>query len=184
MTFYTLTEYDDWKKANKNGKGWHIKYYKGLGTSTSKEAKEYFKNMKKVQYTWEEQNSNEWIDLAFNKKRADDRKDWLQTYDKNTILDSNDKNVSFNDFIEKEFKHFSNYDLERSIPSICDGMKPSQRKVMYSCFKRNLKKEIKVAQLSQDMLVNIQLIIMAKLVYKEQLLNWHKLMLEVIILII
>ena len=56
---------------------------------------------------------NEWIDLAFNKKRADDRKDWLQTYDKNTILDSNDKNVSFNDFIEKEFD-FSNYDLERS----------------------------------------------------------------------
>ena len=56
MTFYTLTEYDDWKKANKKGKGWHIKYYKGLGTSTSKEAKEYFKNMKKVQYTWEEQN--------------------------------------------------------------------------------------------------------------------------------
>ena len=72
----------------------------------------------------------------------------MQTYDKNTILDSNDKNVSFNDFIEKEFKHFSNYDLERSIPSICDGMKPSQRKVMYSCFKRNLKKEIKVAQLA------------------------------------
>ncbi len=148
MTFYTLTEYEEWKKANKKGKGWHIKYYKGLGTSTSKEAKEYFKNMKKVQYTWEEQNSNEYIDLAFNKKRADDRKDWLQTYNKDTILDSNDKNVSFNDFIEKEFKHFSNYDLERSIPSMCDGLKPSQRKVLFACFKRNLKKEIKVAQLA------------------------------------
>lgn len=36
----------------------------------------------------------------------------------------------------------------RSIPSVADGLKPGQRKVIWSCFKRNLKKEIKVAQLS------------------------------------
>jgi len=36
----------------------------------------------------------------------------------------------------------------RSIPCFVDGLKPSQRKVLYSCFKRNLNKEIKVAQLS------------------------------------
>ncbi len=148
ITFYTLTDYEDWKKLNKNGKGWKIKYYKGLGTSTAKEAKEYFRTMKNVQYKWNEQESNESIDLAFNKKRSDDRKNWLQQYDRNEILDSNDKEVSYNDFIEKEFKHFSNYDLERSIPSICDGFKPSQRKILFSCFKRNLKNEIKVAQLA------------------------------------
>ena len=33
-SFYSLTEYQDWKEANSNGKGWNIKYYKGLGTST------------------------------------------------------------------------------------------------------------------------------------------------------
>lgn len=38
-------------------------------------------------------------------------------------------------------------DNMRSIPSVADGLKPGQRKVMYGCFKRNLKKEIKVAQL-------------------------------------
>ena len=146
-TFYTLTQYEDWKKANKNGKGWYIKYYKGLGTSTSKEAKEYFKNEKTVGYKWNDK-SNEFIDLAFNKKRADDRKVWLQHFNKNIILDCNDKHVTYDEFIEKEFKHFSNYDLERSIPSIVDGMKPSQRKVMFACFKRNLTKEIKVAQLA------------------------------------
>ena len=32
----------------------------------------------------------------------------------------------------------------RSIPSIADGLKPGQRKVIWACFKRNLKKEIKV----------------------------------------
>ena len=36
----------------------------------------------------------------------------------------------------------------RSIPSVVDGWKPGQRKILYSCFKRNLKAQIKVAQLS------------------------------------
>ncbi len=60
--------------------------------------------------------------------------------------------------------HYSNADNLRSIPSICDGMyqliwfsqsyviskglKPGQRKILFACFKRNLKSEIKVAQLS------------------------------------
>ena len=38
--FYNISDYDNWKEEN-NTKGWHIKYYKGLGTSNSKEAKEY-----------------------------------------------------------------------------------------------------------------------------------------------
>lgn len=35
-------------------------------------------------------------------------------------------------------------DNKRSIPCLVDGFKPSQRKILFSCFKRNLKKEIKV----------------------------------------
>ena len=75
------------EKINDDGKGWEIKYYKGLGTSTNKEAKEYFKNMRKLEYTWDENISNESICLAFDKKRADDRKQWLYNYDKQNILD-------------------------------------------------------------------------------------------------
>ena len=45
--FYTLPEYEDWKKTTANEKGWRIKYYKGLGTSTAKEAKEYFADLHK-----------------------------------------------------------------------------------------------------------------------------------------
>jgi DNA topoisomerase II len=43
---------------------------------------------------------------------------------------------------------FSVADCARSIPSICDGLKPGQRKVIFACFKRKLYSEIKVAQLS------------------------------------
>lgn len=147
QSFYTLTDYENWKKENNNGKGWKIKYYKGLGTSTSSEAKEYFRNLKIQTFTWNENSQNS-LDLAFNKERADDRKTWLASYDPQNILDSNIENVYFDDFINKEFIQFSNYDLERSIPNISDGLKTSQRKILYSCFKRNLKSEIRVAQLA------------------------------------
>ena len=54
ISFYNLTDYDQWKQENKS-KGWNVKYYKGLGTSSSKEAKEYFHDLedKLIKYTWE-----------------------------------------------------------------------------------------------------------------------------------
>lgn len=148
IAFYTLTDYERWKSKTANGKGWKIKYYKGLGTSTTKEAKEYFKRMKLVTYDWDSTYSDNAIDLAFNKSRADDRKAWLNNYNREEILDSKMENVSYNDFINKDFIHFSNYNIIRSIPSLMDGLKPSQRKILFACFKRNLTKEIKVAQLA------------------------------------
>ena len=44
--------------------------------------------------------------------------------------------VTYKEFIDRELILFSNYDNERSIPSLMDGFKPSQRKVMFTCFKR------------------------------------------------
>ena len=54
--FYNLSDYEKWKSTNNDGKGWKIKYYKGLGTSTSKEAKVYFVDIedKLINYCWEE----------------------------------------------------------------------------------------------------------------------------------
>lgn len=148
ISFYTLTEYENWKLANDDGNGWDTKYFKGLATSTSDEAVQYFKDMKKVTYKFTE-NSDQSIELAFNKKKADDRKEWLSKYDRQNILDSNDCEVSYEDFVNKGLIHFSNYDVQRSIPSMIDGLKISQRKIMFACFKRNLTdKEIRVAQLA------------------------------------
>lgn len=96
--------------------------------------------------------SNECYDkmtLAFSKNRANDRKKWLQNYDKDLILENDHLLVSYKDFIDKDLKHFSNYDNMRSIPFVGDGFKPSQRKIMYGSFLRKIyKEEIKVAQLS------------------------------------
>ena len=196
VTFYNLTDYEKW--IEKNGhKNYKIKYYKGLGTSTSQEAKEYFVDIenKLINYLW---NINQVVDednedndedndkdnddeddndkdnddedknkdkneklpyklnddedsilLAFDKSRADDRKIWLQNYNKNNILLYENKKVSYSNFVHSDLIHFSNDDLSRSIPSIVDGLKPSQRKVLYGAYLRGLDKvEVKVVQLA------------------------------------
>jgi DNA topoisomerase II len=149
INFYNINDYEKWVEKN-NGKGWTSKYYKGLGTSTPNEAKEYFRDFKKMDYIWEDTEgvSSNSIDMAFNSKRADDRKEWLSKYDANLNVDTNQSQLTYTDFIDKDLIHFSNYDNHRSIPSMCDGLKPSQRKILYCSFKRNLVKEIRVAQLA------------------------------------
>ena len=68
---------------------WKIKYYKGLGTSTHAEAKEYFSNLKKhqIEFRYGDQKDKEAIDLAFNKKMADERKRWLEGFDYRVNVD-------------------------------------------------------------------------------------------------
>jgi DNA topoisomerase-2 len=148
QSFFTVSEYEQWKAATNNGKGWKSKYYKGLGTSTTKEAKEYFRDIEKheLRFRWGAPADGEAIDLAFNKKRADDRKEWINGYVDGTYVDHSKKVVGYHDFIHKELVQFAKYDVSRSIPSIVDGFKPSQRKVLYCAFKKKLKNDIKVAQ--------------------------------------
>jgi DNA topoisomerase II len=153
IEFYSMTDFEKWKgitEKSSPGLGvWKVKYYKGLGTSTPEEAKDYFRNMKKTTYVYTGKSSDDSIDLAFNKKRADDRKAWLMKYNKEKVLDYTIPEITYEEFIDKDLIHFSNRDLERSIPSIVDGFKESNRKIFYSCQKRKLyTKEIKVAQLS------------------------------------
>lgn len=149
LLFYNDGEYESWKQSlGQNGtQGWTIKYFKGLGTSTSAEFKEYFANKKIVDFVYDE-TSDDVIDKIFNKKRADDRKDWLENYDKNAYLNTSKKNVTYPEFINNEMIHFSTYDCARSIPNMVDGLKISLRKILYSAFKRKLTSEIKVAQFS------------------------------------
>jgi DNA topoisomerase-2 len=146
INFYNDGEYNEWKKENDDN-GWKIKYYKGLGTSTGKEFREYFEKKKIVGFQHSE-NSDDTIDMVFNKKRADDRKGWLENYSRDSYLDTTKTNVSYEEFIHKELIHFSKYDCDRSIPNLMDGLKISLRKILFSAFKKNLACEIKVAQFS------------------------------------
>ena len=150
LAFYTHKEYTNWKTTEQSKGNWSTKYYKGLGTSTSAEAKEYFKNLKVLDYVNKSSKDSDALVLAFKKTEADQRKEWIQ---KNTEkfegLDYNTKeSIPISNLINKELVLFSISDNIRSIPSIVDGLKPGQRKVLFACFKKNLKNEIKVAQLA------------------------------------
>tara|TARA_B100001093_G_scaffold83901_1_gene75439 strand:+ start:21578 stop:25045 length:3468 start_codon:yes stop_codon:yes gene_type:complete len=148
LSFYNESSYLKWKESNNDGKGWKIKYYKGLGTSTGKEFKEYFKHKKVISFNYTGNGSDDAIDKVFNKGRADDRKDWLGNYDKDNVLDVLKSKVNYEEFVDKEMIHFSKYDCERSIPNAIDGLKTSLRKILFAALKRNLTNEIKVAQFS------------------------------------
>ena len=151
-SFYTDSTFRQWYGNGKSG--WKIKYYKGLGTSTSAEAREYFKKIKDLTVQFDADNSmDESIILAFDKTKSDLRKTWLleSTEKKASDLEvpyGNVERLDITDFIHKDLVNFSLADLKRSIAHVSDGLKPSQRKVLYACFTRNLTSEMKVAQLA------------------------------------
>jgi len=195
--FFTESEFKKWANTFENNKvpdSYYIKYFKGLGTSTTEEARESFDDFKNrlIDYTWENDkiniieldnksnNSNnddeddnvslsivkgkktkqivdydklEKSDLiimtAFADKFEDKRKGLVKKYDPSIIIENNQKSVTYNEFVTKELVHFFHNDVMRSVPNVCDGFKPSQRKVLYGTFLRKLhNSETKVSQLS------------------------------------
>ena len=151
-SFYTDSAFRTWYGSGKQG--WKIKYYKGLGTSTSAEAREYFKKIQDLTVKFDvDTMTDDSIVLAFDKKKADARKSWLlestaKNADQLEVPYGNVKQLDITDFVHKDLVNFSLADLKRSIAHMADGLKPSQRKVMYSCFQKNLTAEMKVAQLA------------------------------------
>jgi DNA topoisomerase-2 len=152
VLFYNDGEFDAWKKQFPGEvvpASWSTKYYKGLGTSTGKEFKEYFEHKKMVSFVHTGKESDDHLDMAFNKKRADDRKEWLSNYSREAFLDTSKPEIPYEEFVDRSLIHFSIYDNERSIPNLMDGLKISLRKILYAAFKKGgLKTEIKVAQFS------------------------------------
>jgi len=154
--FYKLNDYYKWKKT-KQSSSYNIKYFKGLGTLEAFEAKMLFKDINKHLIVFEMDDfvkTQEYIDLVFNKKRADNRKEWLGNYEPGVIIDKFSEKTTYETFFEKEFIEFSMYDNHRSLPSVVDGFKPSQRKILYGLNKKNYKTEVKVSQLSGALIEN------------------------------
>jgi len=152
ICFYSMNEYKKYIEEKGKVEG-RVKYFKGLGTSNEKEVKDSF-GKKIVEYI-EDDKTDENINKVFHTKFSDVRKTWLESYDPNNIvLDNEDDNVNkmtYSDFMDHEMIKFSIDDCKRSIPNLIDGLKESHRKILYSCFLKNLKhsgKTLKVAQLA------------------------------------
>jgi DNA topoisomerase-2 len=143
--------YDErtFKKAIKS-KNDKIKYYKGLGTIKPADVKDVF-GIKVIEY-FNDKLSNENFCKAFDKSFSDDRKLWLEKYDPDadtwTLDDMKERYIKYpiSKFLNDELIKFFYDDCARSLPSVYDGFKESERKIFYGAMKRKLITDLKVAQ--------------------------------------
>lgn len=159
ITFYSEQKYQEWIKETPDHDKWHFKYYKGLATSNDQEIIQDHKSMKRVVCLYDDE-SEECIKLAFDVKLSDQRKDWISAYKKNQEYNEfeEEEMLPISRFFKEEFITYSIANIKRCIPSLIDGLKESERKVIFSCFKnwnigpnsfKNYQ-SIKVAQLGAD----------------------------------
>jgi DNA topoisomerase-2 len=153
-TFHTVGEYEQWKRSGAAA-GWSVKYYKGLGTSTSQEGKEYFRaladNLVPFRHTGADDDAALARSFTGGKKGADARKQWMLDAEADSALDHRTympAGVPFHRYVDTRLLEYSRLSVVRSLPSAVDGLKISQRKILFACFKRRLTSEIKVAQLA------------------------------------
>jgi len=142
------------KVGKENGKD-KVKYYKGLGAIEPKETDKVF-GIKMLQFE-EDEDSDQSFRIAFDKAESFERKGWLAKYNpnqiKHTLDDEHSEMIKFtiSRHLNKELIKFFHDDCKRSIPSALDGLKESQRKIVYAAKKCNLKNsDTKVAQFGAD----------------------------------
>lgn len=142
---------DDYRKDKDLLKDYEIKWIKGLGTINPDEMKSFFRNINKhlIRFHYDpKSNTEDLVDLIFNKKRSDDRKNRLDNYIPTDFIDKFAVKQTYDKFINSELMEWSMADNNRVIPSVIDGLKPGQRKVIYTLFKKGNRGEIKVSSLS------------------------------------
>jgi len=153
--FYAVQAFEQWvDQQDVDLSRYTTKYYKGLGTSTSAQAREYFGEYDAhiIDVTWEGADSDLMMAKFFgdtegrNSGPAARRELLANHYDPADYVDYDAHQVSYSEFLSKEVLPFAAYANVRAIPSVIDGFKPSQRKVIHTFLKKNFVAEVKVAQ--------------------------------------
>lgn len=149
--FMTEREFDEWYGQGQTG--YTVKYYKGLGTSTPRDAKALFSQLSKYLITIDCA-APEDVELLvdfFDSKRADRRKELLMSTASNVEVDYAQATVGLGRFLMAEMMPFSRYNNERSLAHVIDGLKPALRKILWVLLSGNkTTPTLKVAQLSGE----------------------------------
>ncbi len=154
--FYSMKEADEYLKKNEGKKNIKVKYLKGLGSSTDKEIKDTFGRTILSYDTDRDVKMDKEMKKVFDKKFTDERKQWLAEYEPNEwnmiFGDVNGdkaivKDITVSEYLNNEMIKFSIDDCMRNIPNIYDGLKVSQRKILFASFLKGRDK-LKVSQLA------------------------------------
>ena len=126
------------------------RYFKGLGTHKPNDIQSVF-GMKVLRYCASSEMDNSFR-VCFDKKECQQRREWIESYVPETpgvtLDDMKDPVIQYdiNTFLQDELVKFSYEDCHRSLPSVIDGLKESQRKILYAAKKKGLIRPMKVAQ--------------------------------------
>jgi DNA topoisomerase-2 len=148
-----LGEVDDETKGR-----YDILYLKGLATSDQEDMRRYMADYKshivRLRYTAAREDghdpSSEAIQMFFLEEKVDERKEILSAYDPTLSVSYEAPVLAIEDFLLKDMIHYSMDSLYRSVPSAIDGLKESQRKVLYTALRKNVRKRVKVAQFASE----------------------------------
>lgn len=148
--FYTMSDFDEFLKTDES-KHYNIQHLKGLGTSEKKDTLTYFKNMNEnIKQLIHDDKASFYLDKVFG-DNADWRKKWVTENVEFDEIPFSEKVINISDLINIDTRQYSIMTLRRAIPSVMDGLKSSQRKILFSCLKKfgsNGNTRMKVAQLS------------------------------------
>ena len=146
---WTASQVDNTAQTTGGSRPYTVKYYKGLGTSTSKDARNYFSNLPthRLLFAPIREGDRKYLQMAFGKESAP-RKKWIaeETRPSPPSDISPKSSVSISQFVTHELVHYARDSVKRAIPSLWDGLKPGQRKILYTMFNIS-DKERKVSQL-------------------------------------
>lgn len=193
--FYSNPEFKQWYEQNSaNGRQTQkikdIAYYKGLGSIPPRDSPGYFRDPMIVNY-FIEGDEEEYMDLGFNEKAADWRKEWItrdmikceedseseielgedeielgesgedstDEFDETPSISREIIKVEQSDyiyegqlglstFVDRQLIIYHRMALRRALPGVWDGLKESQRKVLFGISARNFKKPKNMEQVA------------------------------------
>ena len=149
ISFFNVSDFENFASRN-NIDQYNVKYFKGLGTSTRNEAIEYFNHLDlHLKQVVLDDDSFSKCDVMFNPRRSNERKTLIVENDCQ-LMDYKLSDMAMTAFFDSEFLSYSKYSIQRAIPSIMDGLKVSQRKILFTCLKKfsTHNAEYKVSQLA------------------------------------
>ncbi len=160
LNFYSLQKFEEWKTTT-NLTTYSIEHYKGLGSLTVEKMMAHFKELPRYRFVFYhdgDQATDNAISMAFSPKHIGEQRYWLNSFnDECKLLRSQGltedvygketKQISYYDFIKKDMVRYFKVEYERSTPSLIDGLKLEQRKVLFTVLIRK-DKDVNVARLA------------------------------------
>lgn len=132
LTFFTHKDYEQWMNVTPTHGKWVHKYLKGLASSTPEEITFDFKDPRYVQIIYDDV-SDAYLNLAFNDKMSDLRKEWIAVL-KDVLYVETWNRLPISHFVDQELITFARDNLGRNIPRLMDGLKESQRKIVWGMY--------------------------------------------------